>query len=98
MQNDTTAFKILAVLYEWFCERSGFPTTTVSDNGPQFIRKDFASNGLAEKAVGTIQNHLKKIDVLVTPVKLYVSLKSILCVLGTTVSASTRLTPLEVIF
>lgn len=98
MQNDTTAFKTLAVLYEWFCERSGFPTTTVSDNGPQFISKDFASNGLAEKAVGTIQNHLKKIDVLVTPVKLYVSLKSILCVLGTTVSASTRLTPLEVIF
>ena len=43
MQNDTTAIKTLAVLYEWFCNRSGFPTTIVSDNGPQFISKDFAN-------------------------------------------------------
>ena len=33
MTSDTTAMKTLAVLYGWFCERNGFPTTLVSDNG-----------------------------------------------------------------
>ena len=84
----TTAIKTLAVLYGWFCERSGFPITIVSDNGPQFISKDFAdkmakwgikhvltppyhpaSNGLADKAVGTIKNHLKKMDVSATTIE-----------------------------
>ena len=36
MMTDTTAEKTLAVLYGWFCEQTGFPTTLVSDNGPQF--------------------------------------------------------------
>ena len=42
MNTDTTAIKTLAVLYGWFCERSGFPATLVSDNGPQFTSKEFA--------------------------------------------------------
>ncbi|CAL4249570.1 unnamed protein product [Meganyctiphanes norvegica] len=42
MNADTTAMKTLAVLYSWFCDRSGFPATLVSDNGPQFISKEFA--------------------------------------------------------
>ena len=41
MNSDTTTTKTLAVLYGWFCERSGFPSTVVSDNGPQFTSKDF---------------------------------------------------------
>ena len=36
MMTDTMAEKTLAVLYGWFCEQTGFPTTLVSDNGPQF--------------------------------------------------------------
>lgn len=43
MNTDTTALKTLAVLYGWFCDRSGFPTTIVSDNGPQFLSHEFAS-------------------------------------------------------
>ena len=43
MNTDTTALKTLAVLYGWFCERSGFPTTIVTDNGPQFTSHEFAS-------------------------------------------------------
>ena len=40
---DTTAIKTLAVLFSWFCEESGFPTTLVSDNGPQFTSNEFSS-------------------------------------------------------
>ena len=36
MMTDTTTEKTLAVLFGWFCEQTGFPTTLVSDNGPQF--------------------------------------------------------------
>ena len=43
MNSDTTTLKTLAVLYGWFCERSGFPVTLVSDNGPQFTSKEFAT-------------------------------------------------------
>ena len=40
---DTSAIKTLAVLFSSFCEESGFPTTLVSDNGPQFTSTEFAS-------------------------------------------------------
>ena len=40
MNSDTTTWKTLSVLYMWFADR-GFPTTLVSDNGPQFIAKEF---------------------------------------------------------
>ena len=40
MMQDTTSAKTLAVLFGWFCEES-FPTTLVSDNGPQFAAKEF---------------------------------------------------------
>ena len=43
MNTDTTTMKTLAVLYGWFCERTGFPTTLVSDNGPQFTSHEFAN-------------------------------------------------------
>ena len=36
MMTDTTSEKTLVVLFDWFCEQTGFPTTLVSDNGPQF--------------------------------------------------------------
>ena len=36
MNVDTTATKALAVLYGWFCDETGSPTTLVSDNDPQF--------------------------------------------------------------
>ena len=39
---DSTTYKTLTVLYDWFVERSGFPLTLVSDNGPQFTSKDFS--------------------------------------------------------
>ena len=42
MSVDTTAAKTLAVLWSWFCEENGFPTTLVSDNGPQFTSDEFA--------------------------------------------------------
>ena len=41
MNTDTTALRTLAVLYGWFCEETGFPTTLVSDNGPQFTADMF---------------------------------------------------------
>ena len=41
MNTDTTTLKTLAVLFGWFCSESGFPTTLVSDNGPQFVSKMF---------------------------------------------------------
>ena len=34
MNTDTTATKTLAVLFGWFCDETGAPTTLVSDNGP----------------------------------------------------------------
>ena len=30
------------MLYGWFCDRNGFPTTLVWDNGPQFKSQEFA--------------------------------------------------------
>ena len=39
---NTTAMTTLVKLYEWFCERNGYPTTLVSDNGPQFTSNEFA--------------------------------------------------------
>ena len=41
MMTDTTTEKTLAVLYGWFCEQTGFPTTLVFDNGPQFTSREF---------------------------------------------------------
>ncbi|CAL4127303.1 unnamed protein product [Meganyctiphanes norvegica] len=41
MMSDTTTYKTLAVLFGWFCEEAGFPTTLVSDNGPQFTSREF---------------------------------------------------------
>ena len=41
MTGDTTANRTLAVLYGWFCEETGIPTTLVSDNGPQFHADEF---------------------------------------------------------
>ena len=48
MNYDTTASKTLAVLFGWFCER-GFPTTLVSDNGPQFTSHLFAEHMKSKK-------------------------------------------------
>ena len=39
---NTTSMTTLVKLYEWFCERNGYPTTLVSDNGPQFTSNEFA--------------------------------------------------------
>ena len=39
--NDTTAAVTCAVLFGWFCQETGPPTTLVSDNGPQFTSKFF---------------------------------------------------------
>ena len=41
MNNDTTTMKTLAILYSWFVDR-GFPSTLVSDNGPQLTAKEFS--------------------------------------------------------
>ncbi len=41
MNTDTTATKTLAVLFGWFCDSTGFPTSLVSDNGPQFTAAIF---------------------------------------------------------
>ena len=38
---DTTSSRTLAVLYGWFCGEMGFPTTLVSDNGPQLVSEEF---------------------------------------------------------
>ena len=113
MNNDTTSSKTLAVLFGWFCER-GFPTTLVSDNGPQFTSKEFeertkkwgvkhlltppyhpASNGLAERAVGTVKSHLKKMDCPVTPLELYVNLQSVLRFHNASPQSSTDQNPFE---
>ena len=56
-----------------------------------------ASNGLAERAVGTIKMHLKKMDSPVTPIELYVNLKTIQPVHGATPLISTGDTPFELI-
>ena len=113
MNQDTTANKTLAVLYGWFCER-GFPTTLVSDNGPQFTAKEFedrmknwgvkhlltppyhpASNGLAERAVGTVKSHLKKMDCPITPVEFYVNVQSVLRFHNASPQSSTDQNPFE---
>ena len=41
MGTDTTTLRTLAVLYGWFSQETGFPTTLVSDNGPQLVSKEF---------------------------------------------------------
>ena len=41
MGTDTTSLRTLAVLYGWFSQETGFPTTLVSDNGPQLVSKEF---------------------------------------------------------
>ena len=41
MHQDTTTTKTLAILWGWFCHENGFPSTLVSDNGPQLVSKDF---------------------------------------------------------
>ena len=41
MNSDTTTTKTLAILYGWFCDETGSPTTLVSDNGPQFTLHEF---------------------------------------------------------
>ena len=41
MNTDTTTSKTLAILYGWFCQETGSPTTLVSDNGPQFTANAF---------------------------------------------------------
>ena len=41
MNAETTTLKTLAILYGWFCDRNGFSTTLVSDNGPQFTAHEF---------------------------------------------------------
>ena len=41
LKQDTTTATTLAVLYNWFCQETGLPTTLVSDNGPQFTSNLF---------------------------------------------------------
>ena len=41
MHQDTTTEKTLAILWGWFCQETVFPSTLVSDNGPQLVSKDF---------------------------------------------------------
>ena len=41
MGTDTTSLRTLAVLYGWFSQETGFPTTLVSDNGPQLVSQEF---------------------------------------------------------
>ena len=50
MNTDTTTLKTLAVLYGWFCEQTGFPTTLVSDNGPQFTANEFKEKIIVPKS------------------------------------------------
>ena len=116
MGTDTTATKTLAVLWGWFCEQNGFPTTIVSDNGPQFTSDEFkdkmskwgikhiltppyhpASNGLAEKAVGIVKIHLKKMNTPATPIELFVNLQAVLRVYRSSPIQSTGQTPFEAI-
>ena len=41
MGTSTTSTKTLNVLYTWFATETGFPTTLVSDNGPQLVSSLF---------------------------------------------------------
>ena len=41
MNQDTTTEKNLAILWQWFCSENGFPSTLLSDNGPQLASKEF---------------------------------------------------------
>ena len=54
-----------------------------------------ASNGQAERAVGVIKSHLKKMDCPVTPVELYVNLHSILRFHNASSCSSTDQNPFE---
>ena len=56
-----------------------------------------ASNGLAEKAVGIVKIHLKKMDCPATPIELYVNLQSILRVYRAAPHTSTGQTPFQMI-
>ena len=56
-----------------------------------------ASNGLAEKAVGIVKIHLKKMDSPATPIELFTNIASVLRVYRSSPQQSTGLTPFELI-
>ena len=56
-----------------------------------------ASNGLAEKAVGIVKIHLKKMDSPATPIELYTNTASILRIYRSSPQQSTGTTPFELI-
>ena len=56
-----------------------------------------ASNGLAEKAVGIVKIHLKKMDSPATPIELYTNTASILRIYRSSTQQSTGTTPFELI-
>ena len=56
-----------------------------------------ASNGLAEKAVGIIKNHLKKMNSPATPIELFTNLQAVLRVHRSSPQKSTGMSPFETI-
>ena len=56
-----------------------------------------ASNGLAEKAVGIVKIHLKKMNTPATPIELFVNLQAVLRVYRSSPIQSTGQTPFEAI-